>query len=110
MHPLRGCALTHATQAFLHHGERGSLDLGQTKQKPVLRGWQGAVLRHAKLAGGSGLAIEAPRGPMGLERRLAGWDERLKLVEGQAGPIQALQRAILHVGALYMCPEGRLLA
>ena len=40
---------------------------------------------------------------MRLERRLEGWDELLKLVEGQAGQIQELQRAGLYVGELYMC-------
>src|SRR5215813_13924073 len=53
---LIGFALTHAEQASLHHLERVSLYIGQNKQKPVLRGWQGAVLIHAKLAGGPGVS------------------------------------------------------
>jgi hypothetical protein len=39
---------------------------------------------------------------MRLERRLEGWDELLKLIKGQAGHIQELQRTVLHVGELYM--------
>jgi len=57
------------------------------------------------VAGGPGFAIEVPRCHMRLERRLAGWDELLKLVEGQAGHIQELQRAVLHVDELYMGHE-----
>jgi hypothetical protein len=35
---------------------------------------------------------------MGVERGLEGRDELLKLVERQAGEIQELQRAGLHIG------------
>src|SRR6266446_1686645 len=38
---------------------------------------------------------------MRLEGRLKGWDQLLKLVEGQAGEIQELRRARLHIGKLY---------
>jgi hypothetical protein len=34
----------------------------------------------------------------GLEHRLEGWDQLLKLVEGHAGEIQELQRAGLQLG------------
>jgi hypothetical protein len=53
---------------------------------------------HAKLAGGPGLPIEAPRRHMRLERCFEGRDQELKLVKGQAGDIQELCGAILHVG------------
>src|SRR5215831_14498273 len=109
MNPLIGFALAHAEEASLHHMERVSLYIGQNKQKPVLRGWQGAVLIHAKLAGGPGFPIEAPRCHMRVERCLEGWNQVLKLVEGQAGHIQELHRAVLHVGELYMCHEWCLL-
>src|SRR5262249_15659519 len=69
----------------------------------VLGGRQGAVVVHGETAGGPGLPIEASRRHMRLERRLEGWDELLKLVKSQAGQIQKLRRAVLHVGELYMC-------
>jgi hypothetical protein len=37
---------------------------------------------------------------MGLERRLKGRDEELKLIERETGEIQELRRAGLHVGEL----------
>jgi hypothetical protein len=107
--PRIGLALAHAEQATLHHLEPVRLHIGQKKQQSIRGGRQRAVVVHAETAGGPGLPIEAPRRPMRVERRLEGWDERLKLVEGQAGQIQELQRAVLHVGALYMCHEWCLL-
>src|SRR5215471_20962354 len=98
MNPLIGFALAHAEQASLHHLERVSLYIGQNKEQPVFRGRQGAVLIHAKLASGPGLAIEAPRCHMLLEGRLEGRKQLLKLVEGQAGEIQELRGAGLHIG------------
>jgi hypothetical protein len=38
---------------------------------------------------------------MGLERRLEGRDQLLKLVEGQAGAIQELRGASLQIGKAY---------
>ena len=46
---------------------------------------------------------------MRLERGLKRRDQVLKFVERQAGQIQKLRRAVLHVGELYMCHEGCLL-
>ena len=43
---------------------------------------------------------------MRLERRLEGRDQLLKLVEGQAGQIQELRGAGLHVGEPYMAICG----
>src|SRR5262249_27129808 len=51
-----------------------------------------------KLAGGPGFPIEAPRRHMRLEGGLEGRDQLLKLVEGQTGEIQELQRAGLYIG------------
>src|SRR4051794_26365715 len=48
-------------------------------------------------AGGSRFAIEAPCRHMLLERRLEGRDQDLKLLQGQAGEVQKLRRAGLHV-------------
>ena len=82
VNPLIRFALAHAEQASLHHLERVSLYIGQNKQKPVLWGRQGAVLIHAKLAGGPRFPIEAPGRHMGLEGRLKGRDQLLKFVKG----------------------------
>ena len=63
------------------------------------------MLVHAETAGRPGLPIEAPHRHMRLERRLKGRDQLLKFVARQAGQIQELCRAVLHVGELYMCHE-----
>jgi len=56
------------------------------------------VFVDGKLAGGAGFPIEAPRCHMGVERRLEGRNEELKLVERQAGQIQELRGARLYIG------------
>src|SRR5262249_27056240 len=63
------------------------------EDQPVFGGRHTAGLLHAPLASGSGFAIEAPRGHPGLERRLKGRDQRLKLGERQAGAMQARRGA-----------------
>ena len=57
------------------------------------------MLIHAKPASRPGLPIEAPRRHMRLERHLEGGNQERKLLERQAGQIQALRWAGLHVGA-----------
>jgi hypothetical protein len=86
----------------LHHLEAVRLQVGEQEKQPSFRCRQGAGLIDGKLAGGSGCPIEAPHGYMCVKRRLKGRDQLLKLVEGQAGHIQELRGAILHVGALEM--------
>src|SRR6266568_8931391 len=49
-----------------------------------------------------GFPIEAPHSHPGLERRLKGRDQLLKLGEGQAGEIQELRRAGSHLGKSYI--------
>jgi hypothetical protein len=83
--PLIGFALAHAEQAPLDYLERIGLQVGQDKQEPVFRCRQGAVLIDSEPASGSRFPIEAPRGHMGLERRLKQRKQELKLVEHQAG-------------------------
>jgi hypothetical protein len=100
MNPLIGFALAHAEQAPLDHLEAVGLEIGQEEEQAIFWCRQGAVLVDAKLTGGAGLPIEAPRGHMCLKCRLKGRDELLKFVEGQAGQIQELRRAVLHVGEL----------
>jgi len=73
---------------------------GMSKEQPIFRRRQGAVLIDGKLAGGPGFPIETPHGHMRLKRRLKRRDQLLKLVEGQAGQIQKFRGAILHVAEL----------
>ena len=80
-----GFALPHAKQAPLDDLEGVGLDVGKNKQEPILGGRQGAVFIDGKPARGPGFPIEAPRRHMGVERRLKGGNELVKLVEGQAG-------------------------
>src|SRR5262249_38835167 len=84
----------------LDHLQGVRLHIGKNKQEPILRGGQGTVLVHGKLAGGPGFPIEAPRRHMRLERRLARGNQLLKLVEGQARQIQECGWACLHIGEL----------
>ena len=100
MDPLIGFALAHAEQAPLDHLEAVCLQVREQEEQPVFRRRQGAVFVHGKLTGGAGFPIEAPRRHVGLERRLEGRDEELKLVERQAGEIEELCRAGLHIGEL----------
>jgi hypothetical protein len=98
VNPLIGFALTHAEQASLDHLEAVGLQVREQEEQPIFGGRQGTVLVHAKLTGSAGFPIQAPRGHMGLERRLKGRDQLLKLVERQTRKIQELRGAILHVG------------
>src|SRR5262245_19570606 len=90
MHPLIGFTLPHAEQTALHHLEGRGLQVSQEEEQPIFWCWEGAMLVHAKPTGGPGFPIEAPRGHMGLERRLERWDQLLKLVERQTRHIQEL--------------------
>jgi hypothetical protein len=96
--PLIGFALAHAEQAPLDDLEAVRLQGREQEEQPVFWRRQGAVVVHGKLAGGPGFPIEAPCRHVGLERCLKGWNELVKLVEGQAREIQQLRRARLHIG------------
>jgi hypothetical protein len=82
VNPLMRFALPHAEQTSLDHLEAVRLQIREHEEQPIFWRRQGAGLVHAKLPGGAGFPIEAPRGPMRLKRRLKGWDQLLKLVEG----------------------------
>src|SRR3954447_20129645 len=97
MDPLIGFALAHAEQPSLDHLNRGGLQIREQEQQPILRGCQRAGPIDREPAGGSRFAIEAPCRHMLLERRLEGRDQDLKLLQGQAGEVQKLRRAGLHV-------------
>ena len=96
--PLIGFALAHAAQTSLDHLEAVRLQVRAQEEPPVFRRREGAVFVDGNLAGGAGFPSEAPRGHRGLERRLAGRDALLTLVEGQAGAIQQLRRARRPIG------------
>src|SRR5207244_6599445 len=99
--PLMRFALPHAEQTSLDHLEAVRLQRREQEEQPIFWRRQGAVLVHAKLTGGAGLPIEAPRRHRRLECGLKGWDELRKLVERQAREIQELGGAGLHVGKPY---------
>src|SRR4051794_16022133 len=71
--------------------------LSEHEEQPILRRGQRAGPIDREPAGGSRFAIEAPRRHMLLERCLEGRDQDLKLLQGQAGEIEELRRAGLHV-------------
>jgi hypothetical protein len=96
--PLIGFALTHAEQAPLHHLERIGLQVGEDEEQSIFWGRERTVLVHREPTGGAQFPIEAPHCKMRLERRLKGRDEELKLVERQAGEIEELCGASLHIG------------
>jgi hypothetical protein len=98
VNPSIGFALHHPEQAPLHDLERLRFQGDQDKQEPIFRCRQGAVLVDGKPARGPRLPIHAPRRHPGVERRLEGWDQLLKLVERQAREIQERYRAGLQRG------------
>jgi hypothetical protein len=95
--PLIGFTLSHTEQAPLHHLEGIRFEIDQDEEQSIFWRWEGTVLVHAKLADGPGFPIEAPHAHMRLERGLKGRDQALKLVQSQAGEIEELCWAILHV-------------
>src|SRR5215510_2591611 len=98
MNPLIGFALPHAEQTSLHDLEGIGLQIREDEEQPIFRRRQRTVFVDGEPAGGPRFPIEAPRRQMRLERRLKGWDEELKLVERQAGEIEELRGARLHIG------------
>jgi len=98
MNPLRSCALAHPKQPALPHLERIRLHVDQEKPQAIRGGRQRTVLVGRVAAGGTRLPLEAPVGHMGLERRLKGREQLPKLVPGETGQIQHLQRAGLKIG------------
>ena len=84
----------------MHHLERIGLQVDQNEEQAIFRGRKRTALVHREPAGDPRLPIEAPRGHMRLERGLEWRDQLLEFVQGQAGQIQELRGAILHVGAL----------
>src|SRR5690348_7006006 len=97
MDPLVGLALAHAEQPSLDHLNRGGLQVREQEQQPLLRGCQRAGPIDGEPPGGSRFAIEAPCRHMLLECRLEGREQDLKLLQGQAGEIEELRGAGLHV-------------
>ena len=97
MDPLIGFTLSYPEQTPLHYLEGVGLQIRKDEEQPIFRGRQGAVFVYAKLAGDPGFPIEAPRAHMRVERGFKGRDQELKLVKSQAGEIEKLCWAILHV-------------
>jgi hypothetical protein len=98
MNPLIRFALNHPEQASLHDLERIRFQGDQDEQEPIFWRRQGAVFVDGKPARGPRFPIHPPRRHTGVERRLEGRDQLLKLVEGHAGEIQELHWAGLQLG------------
>ena len=98
MNPLIGFPLHHAEQAPVDHLESISFQVGKDEKQPIFRRRQRAVFVHAKPARGPRLPIHPPCRHLGVERRLEGWDQLLKLVQRHAREIQKLHRARLQLG------------
>ena len=103
-----GYALAHAAPASLDALERVGLEGGEEEEQALFRRRSGTVLVHGKPAGGPGFAIEAPRRHMRVERRLEGRNQDLKLLEREAGHIQELRGASLHIDTPQTGPKGYL--
>jgi hypothetical protein len=93
MNPLIGLALAHPEYAPVHHLEGRGFKVDQNEQEAIFRCRQGTVFVDGKPACRPRFSIQAPRRHPGVERRLEGWDQLLKLVEGQAREIQELHWA-----------------
>ena len=77
------------------------LEVDQNEEQAIFRRRERTVLVDRKPAGRPRFPVEAPRRHMGLECRLKGRDEELKLVERQAGEIQEFRGAGLQVAEPY---------
>ena len=98
MNPLMRFALAQPEQPSLHDLERIRLQVDEDKQQPILGRGQRTVRLGRVPAGGTRPPIEAPCGHMGFARGLKGWDQALKLIEGETGQIESLCRAGLEIG------------
>jgi hypothetical protein len=76
------------------------LEVSEQEEQAILRCGQGASLIDAKLARGTGLAIESPQRHVGLKGVLKRLNQLLKLVQGQAGQIEEFHWMRLHLGEL----------
>jgi hypothetical protein len=93
MNPLMRFALAQPEQPSLHHLERIRLQVDEDKQQPIFGRGQRTVRIGRIPAGGTRPPIKAPVGHVRFERSLKGWDQVLKLIEGETGQIEHLCRA-----------------
>jgi hypothetical protein len=110
MNPLMSFALAHPEQPPLHHLEGVGLQVDQEKQQPILGGRQWTVLVGRVPTGRARPPVEAPVGHMGLERRLTGGNQLLKLVHRETGQIEHLCRAGPQIGKASRSHRGGLLS
>src|SRR5215813_7681283 len=101
MNPLIGFALDHPEQAPVHHLEGIGFKVDQNEQEAIFWCREGAGFVDGKPACSPRFSIHAPRRHLGVERRLEGGNQLLKLVERQAHEIQELYRAGLQLGEPY---------
>jgi hypothetical protein len=98
VNPLIGRALVSPAQPSLHHLEGRGFQVGAETQPSILGRRPRTGLLSGRPAGRARLPIEAPLSHMGLKCDLKRRDQALKLIQGQTGQIQHLQRAGLEVG------------
>jgi hypothetical protein len=82
VNPLVGLALAHPEQTTLDDLETVGLEVSEQEEQALLGRGQRAVFVDAKLACGTGFAIESPSCHMGLKGVLKGLNELPKLVWG----------------------------
>src|SRR6266511_1689494 len=102
--------LAHPEQSPVHHLEGVSFQVDQEKQQPIFWRRQRTVLIGRLPAGGARFPIEAPVGHRSLKHGFKGRNQPLKLLQRQAGQVQHLRGAGLHVGEPSMAHGGSLLS
>ena len=105
-----GLAVVHPEQPPLHHLEGIGFQVGQDQQQPSLGRRQRTVLIGGIPAGRARLPIEAPPGHRGLKGGLKRRDQAPKLIQGQTGQLQYLERAGLEVSESSIPHGGGLLS
>ena len=93
MNPLIGFALWQAKHDPMGHLEWIGFQVDQDEQQPIFWCRERTVVVDGKPASSPWFPIHPPRRHPGVERRLEGRDQLLKLVERQAGEIQERYRA-----------------
>jgi len=90
--------------------EGRGLPVDQDTPQPILGGRQRTVLVGRVPTGRARRPVEAPVGPMGLERGLKGRDSRPQLVHRETGQIEHLCRAGLQIDEPSRAHGGGLLS
>jgi hypothetical protein len=93
MEPLIGFTLPQPEQAPVHDLQGVGFQVDQHEEQAIFRGRQGTDLIDGKAARRAKFAIQPPGGHPGVERRLEGRDQAVKLFTGQTAQIQQFRGA-----------------